>query len=73
MPIKLPSILAEKSPVGGAQSKDELIVHCSVGHRSSLACSILKRRGFNHVTNLLGGLTAWKKLELPIEKNKEAA
>lgn len=51
--------------------EDELIVHCSVGHRSSLACSILKRQGFNHVTNLLGGLTAWKKLELPIEKNKE--
>ncbi|MGZ8499900.1 MAG: MBL fold metallo-hydrolase [Candidatus Binatia bacterium] len=50
--------------------EDQLIVHCSVGHRSSLACSILKRHGFNHVTNLLGGLTAWKKLELPIEKDK---
>lgn len=50
--------------------EDHLLVYCSVGHRSSLACSILKRHGFNHVTNLLGGLTAWKKLELPIKKDK---
>lgn len=46
-----------------------IAVTCSVGHRASLAVSILKRRGFEHVDNLLGGMTAWSKLELPIEKN----
>lgn len=42
-----------------------VVVTCSVGNRASLAASILRRRGFQHVDNLLGGMTAWKKLELP--------
>lgn len=46
-------------------------VTCSVGHRASLAVSILRREGFEHVDNLLGGMTAWGKLELPIDKGKE--
>ncbi len=39
-------------------------VVCSVGKRSSIAASILKRRGFE-VTNVLGGMTAWQKLGYP--------
>lgn len=46
----------------------ELVVHCSVGHRSGLAVSILKRHGFTRVYNMLGGMTAWEKLGLPLEK-----
>lgn len=48
-----------------------VVVTCSVGHRASLAASILRRHGFEHVDNLLGGMTAWKKLELPMEKGAE--
>ena len=47
-----------------------LLVHCSVGHRSGLAVSILQRNGYTNVINLLGGLTAWEKLELPLEKSE---
>jgi hydroxyacylglutathione hydrolase len=47
---------------------DELVVHCSVGHRGGLAASILKRSGFNNVYNLLGGIKAWEALNLPLEK-----
>lgn len=43
-----------------------IVVHCSVGHRSGLAASILRRHGFTEVFNMLGGLTAWKKLKLPL-------
>lgn len=43
-------------------------VTCSVGHRSGLAVSLLERRGLRDVKNLLGGMTAWKKLDLPREK-----
>jgi hydroxyacylglutathione hydrolase len=39
-------------------------VICSVGKRSSIAASILKRKGFE-VTNVLGGMTAWTKLGYP--------
>ena len=44
-----------------------IVVHCSVGHRSGVAASILKRHGFTQVYNLLGGITAWEKLGLPLE------
>lgn len=50
---------------------ERVAVTCSVGHRASLAASILRREGFEHVDNLLGGMTAWGKLELPTEKGKE--
>jgi hydroxyacylglutathione hydrolase len=44
-----------------------VVVTCSVGHRASLAVSVLLRAGFSDVRNLLGGMTAWKQLELPTE------
>jgi hydroxyacylglutathione hydrolase len=43
-----------------------LVVMCSVGHRASLAMSILLRSGFKNVFNLLGGITAWRKLDKPL-------
>lgn len=46
----------------------EIVVHCSVGHRSALAVSILKRNGYTGLYNMLGGITAWEKLALPLEK-----
>jgi hydroxyacylglutathione hydrolase len=46
-----------------------IAVACSVGHRASLAVSILRRRGFERVDNLLGGMTAWSELKLPMENN----
>jgi len=50
-------------------AKDEPVaVVCSVGHRASLAASMLRRQGYAHVDNLLGGMTAWEKLELAQEK-----
>jgi hydroxyacylglutathione hydrolase len=51
--------------------KQPLAVTCSVGHRASLALSLLKRHGFEHVFNLVGGMTAWSKLELATAKNAE--
>jgi hydroxyacylglutathione hydrolase len=45
-----------------------IAVTCSVGHRASLAVSVLRRHGFQDVANLLGGMTAWTKLNLPKEK-----
>lgn len=50
----------------------EIVVHCNVGHRSGVAASILKRNGFTRIHNMLGGLTAWEKRGLPLEKPGEA-
>ena len=49
----------------------KIVVHCSVGHRSGLAVSILRRQGFRNVHNMLGGITAWEKLGLPLDKQKQ--
>jgi rhodanese-related sulfurtransferase len=40
--------------------KDKAVyVICNSGHRSSLACSILKQHGVQHVANVTGGMTAF--------------
>jgi hydroxyacylglutathione hydrolase len=45
-----------------------LAVICSVGKRSSIAASILERKGFKNVSNVLGGMTAWTALGYPTKK-----
>ena len=47
-----------------------IIVTCSVGHRASLAASILLKKGYQNVSNLSGGMTAWQKQGLPIKKKE---
>jgi hydroxyacylglutathione hydrolase len=51
------------------KQKPNVAVTCSVGHRAGLASSLLQRRGIPHVSNVLGGMTAWKKLEYPIARD----
>ena len=36
-----------------------LVLHCAGGHRSSIAASLLRRRGFRDVSDILGGYAAW--------------
>jgi glyoxylase-like metal-dependent hydrolase (beta-lactamase superfamily II)/rhodanese-related sulfurtransferase len=37
-----------------------LVVHCASGYRSSMAASILQREGFDQVSDLVGGIAAWR-------------
>jgi glyoxylase-like metal-dependent hydrolase (beta-lactamase superfamily II)/rhodanese-related sulfurtransferase len=37
---------------------------CAGGYRSSLATSILEKKGFRKVTNVVGGMTAWNQAKL---------
>jgi hydroxyacylglutathione hydrolase len=44
----------------GEIPKDQTIhVICNSGHRSSLACSVLKQHGFKKIINVVGGMTAF--------------
>jgi hydroxyacylglutathione hydrolase len=52
----------------GVDKNAPLVVTCSIGHRSGLAASVLLRAGFTDVRNLLGGMTAWQQLGLPVEQ-----
>ena len=50
-------------------------VICASGYRSSAATSLLARRGFRHLFNVVGGTTAWVNSGYPVteEKGGEAA
>jgi rhodanese-related sulfurtransferase len=49
--------------------KDQsIVVVCRSGNRSGTACFILGKQGFSQVYNLAGGVQAWQKANLPLEK-----
>ena len=43
-------------------------VYCHSGGRSSEAQQEMQKQGFRNVINLEGGITAWEKAGLPVEK-----
>jgi hydroxyacylglutathione hydrolase len=47
-----------------------IAVHCKGGYRSMIACSLLQRAGFKHVTNIMGGMDAWQEAKLPVVSAK---
>lgn len=55
--IPLTRLLNQKSKL----SKDkEIIVICQTGARSNSATKMLKKQGFTKLTNVKGGLSAWR-------------
>jgi len=44
-----------------------VVIYCDAGFKGSLAASILARNGYREVTNVLGGMTAWKAAGFPVE------
>ncbi|WP_391119326.1 rhodanese-like domain-containing protein [Psychrobacillus sp. L3] len=50
-------------PLGSSFDKlpknKEIVVICQSGMRSNNACKQLKKIGFEHVTNVRGGMSAW--------------
>ncbi len=52
----------------GLRRDDELLVICLSGHRSPRQAKHLAGMGFTKVTNVHGGLIAWKKAGLPVKK-----
>ena len=45
-----------------------IVAVCRTGSRSSHACRILRKAGFENVNNLAGGMSAWGQAGLPTEK-----
>jgi rhodanese-related sulfurtransferase len=45
-----------------------IIVVCRSGQRSASACAFLGKKGFARAHNLSGGIMAWQKAGLPLEK-----
>lgn len=45
-----------------------IVVVCRSGNRSTSACALLGKKGFTQAVNLSGGVMAWGKSNLPLEK-----
>jgi hydroxyacylglutathione hydrolase len=48
-------------------------VICDSGYRASIAASFLQRQGFEQVTNVIGGMSAWQSADLPTVTNGQTA
>ena len=44
-----------------------LLVYCAGGYRSSIAASLLQRNGFDHVSEIAGGIAGWEAAKLPVQ------
>jgi hydroxyacylglutathione hydrolase len=52
--------------------KDEpLVVHCGHADRSTVAISLLQRRGYDNLALLYGGFSAWLAAGYPVERDLE--
>jgi hydroxyacylglutathione hydrolase len=60
---ELPQFLAE------IPWKDPIIVYCDAGWKGSLGASCLAKNRFPQITNVLGGMQAWKRAGFPVEKS----
>jgi hydroxyacylglutathione hydrolase len=45
-----------------------IAVYCQGGTRSAIAASLLQAKGFTKITNVQGGITAWRGAGLPVEQ-----
>lgn len=48
--------------------KKPILVTCRSGQRSARACGILKKAGFETVFNQAGGIIAWERANLPVDR-----
>jgi len=53
-------------------SKDQpVLTYCKSGGRGLLAAKLLKEMGYTNMRNIKGGIQAWMKSNLPLEKDQE--
>lgn len=64
--VSVPPQLIKKDQTGLGRD-DDLLVICLSGHRSPRQARALAGMGFTKVTNVHGGLMAWKKAKLPVK------
>lgn len=67
---KLIPLLKLKDRIGELERYREkpVVVVCRSGSRSATACALLGNRQFGQAYNLSGGMMAWQKAGMPVEK-----
>lgn len=66
------SLLVPLAELGAAAARwsraDPLVLVCRSGSRSAIGSELLEKMGFESVANLTGGMVAWHKAGLPVER-----
>lgn len=62
-------VLAERT----AGPDEPIYLICASGARSGAACEAFRRAGFAHAVNVEGGTGAWRRADLPMERDPQAA
>ncbi len=62
------SKLAEKAAKVATDKSKPVICVCNTGQQSGAACKTLIAEGYEQVYNLSGGMMAWEKENMPLEK-----
>ena len=67
---KLVPLLKLKDRLGELERYREqpIVVVCRSGNRSATGCAVLGNREFKQAYNLAGGMMAWQKADLPVER-----
>lgn len=65
--VPLPELSARAEELAAHKLRDVIVV-CRAGVRSTTAAAILTGLGFEHVTNLKGGMLDWSEAGLPVER-----
>lgn len=67
---KLIPLIKLKERIGELERYREqpIVVVCRSGNRSATASALLGNRGFGQAYSLTGGMMAWQKADLPLEK-----
>ena len=66
--IRLKDLTARAEELG-AHKERHIIVVCRAGVRSTTAAAILTGLGYEHVSNLKGGMLDWNQQQLPVERD----
>ena len=57
-----------RGDVGALDKGKTYLVYCLTGIRSKAAAGVMAGLGFEHICNLLGGITAWQANGYPVMK-----
>lgn len=49
------------------KESEDFYIHCQGGYRSVIAASLMKRKGFHNIKNVLGGWNVISKTSIPVE------
>jgi len=60
--------LPERSSEFADSKQRDIVVVCRAGVRSTTAAALLTGLGFDHVSNLKGGMLDWDAAQLPVER-----